>query len=209
MFVKPLLDFEDKSMKNFFFFSNLSMWITDADLQTILEINHTAIKTYGYKREEILLQPVEKIIPQNEQQKLLRLPAGVSDVHQITKEICLISHQGKKLYAETTVSATLFNGKEARLFIMTDVTEKKLYRTMLEEAIDEEISLKSKNEQLINLAYSNFHLARKPLANILGLVNVLDESVIVDQTLLEAIEFLRESSNQLDELIKNLDPQQY
>jgi light-regulated signal transduction histidine kinase (bacteriophytochrome) len=80
---------------------------------------------------------------------------------------------------------------------------------MLEEAIDEEIDLKIKNQELKQIAFKTYHLARKPLANILGLVNVLDQSAINDQTLAEAIEFLRESSNELDELIKGIDPQLY
>ena len=80
---------------------------------------------------------------------------------------------------------------------------------MLEEGIDEELSLKAKNKELKDLAYMNFHLVRKPLANILGLVNVLDGSVNSEKTLTEVLAFLKESGNELDELIKNLDPQQY
>lgn len=208
MFKDPILDFEDKSLKNYFFSTNQSMWITDTDFQSILEVNEAAIDAYGYGREEIILQPVEKIIPQKEQSKLLQLAADTkSEQTQIKKEISLINRAGKTVYAEVVVSAIFYNDKEARLFTLTDITEKRLYRTLLEESIDEEIDLKNKNRQLKNVVYTNFHRARKPLANILGLVNLINTSKISDKTLTEAIEFLKESGNELDKLITGIDPQ--
>ncbi len=211
MHVNPLLlNFEDKSLQTFFSCSHQSMLIADVEFKTVLEVNDAAINSCGYDKEEIFLQSVEKIIPQKEQQKLLQLAdASFTAQKTLKKEITLISKSGKIIYAEAVISAILYKGKEARLLTMTDVTEKKLYRNLLEEFIDTEISLQDKNQKLKTIACMNFHLARKPLANILGLVNVMDQSTIDDKTLSEAIEFLRESGNELDELIKNIDPQEY
>jgi len=133
----------------------------------------------------------------------------LKNTSSVKKDISLLTKSGKTVFVEAVVSAVLFNGENAWLFTMSDVTEKKLYRNMLEEAIDEEISLKIRNQELTKIAFKNFHRARKPLANILGLVSLLDQSAINDQTLAEAIAFLRESSNELDELIKATDPQLY
>jgi PAS domain S-box-containing protein len=209
MFVNPILDFEDKSLKNFFNIHHQPMLITDEAFTSVLNINNTALSFFGYTKAEFFLQVVEKIIPQIEQQKLLQIANLPVQQHQFKKEISLSTQSGKIKYAEAMVSAILYNGKEARLLTLTDITEKKLYRTLLEEAVEEEINLQNKNKELKKIAYVNFHLARKPLANILGLVNVLDQVAIADKTLTEAIEFLKESSNELDELIKGLDPQLY
>lgn len=210
MIVAPLVDFEDKSFKNFFSSNLQSMLITDPDFLAVLAINDAVGKTYGYTAGEIVLQSVEKIIPQKEIQKLLKLASDTAaNQQQIKKEISLVNQLGKTVYGEVIISSILFEGKEARLFTITDVTEKQLYRNLLEEAVEEEIILKNKNMQLKKIAYLNFHLARKPLANILGLVSVMDQSAISDQTLLEAIEFLKESGHELDELIKGTDPQLY
>lgn len=197
------LDFKDKSLQNFFLSSRQPMWIADLAFQSVLEVNVTAEKTFGYTRIEFLATPLPNIILQKEYQKL------PFDGKPMTKELCLTSKTGKNIYAETTFSKILLEGKEAWLFTMTDITEKKLYRQMLEDAIDEELGLKAKNKELKDLAYQNFHLVRKPLANILGLVNVLDCSVISEKTLADVLAFLKESGNELDGLIKNLDPQQY
>lgn len=209
MTANPISNFEDKSLKNFFTYSFQSMLITDIDFKTILKINHTGLSFISYSEEEFTLQNVEKIISKTSQQKLVQASNLPAEQNQFKKEISLISRSGKIKYAEAIVSPILFNGKNARLLILTDLTEKKLYRGLLEEAVEEELILKDKNTQLKKIAYLNFHLARKPLANILGLVNVLDQAVIADQTLAEAIEFLKESGLELDELIKGLDPQVY
>lgn len=211
MFETALLNFEDKGLQEYFFNNTLLMWIIDFDFQTILEVNHIASKTCGYSKEEIFLQSLGKILPEKEQQKLLQLASTSSP---LKKEISLITHSGKKIHTETAVTAILLNGEMAWLCTMTDITEKKLYRDMLEQAIEEEMNLKDENLKLKKIAFKNFHLARKPLANILGLVNVLDQSVVdqsvsADQTLSEAIEFLRECSIELDALIKNTDPELY
>jgi PAS domain S-box-containing protein len=209
MLVNPIIDFEDKSLKNFFDHNYQSMLITDADFTIVLKTNNTALNFIGYSEAEISLQSVEKIIPQVEQQKLVRTANQPGEQNQFKKEISLVNQSGKIKHVEAVVSSVLSDGKEARLLTLTDITEKKLYRALLEEAVDEELTLKDKNKELKKIAYLNFHLARKPLANILGLVNLLDQEVAPDQTLTEAIEFLKESSNELDELIKGLDPQLY
>ncbi|MGI4020593.1 MAG: PAS domain-containing protein [Janthinobacterium lividum] len=209
MLINPILDFEDKSLKNFFTYSLQSMLITDIDFKTVLQINSTGLSFISYSKEEFSLQDVEKVIPQTSQQKLVQASDSLVEQQQFKKEISLISQAGKILYAEAVVSSILYDGKEARLLVLTDITEKKLYRALLEEAVEEELTLREKNKQLKKIAYFNFHLARKPLANILGLVNVLDQTAVADQTSVEAIEFLKECSNELNELIKGLDPQVY
>ncbi len=210
MFNTPVLNFEDESLQNYFFTSNQSMWITDPGFLSILELNDTAIRIFGYSRVEISLQNVENIIPQNEQQKLISLLALAETAKQpVKKEISFKSSSGKTLYIDTVLAGILFNGQPALLFTMTDMTEKKVYRNMLEQAIDQEMNLKARIQQLKNIAQMNFQQARKPLANILGLVNVIDQSAVSDKTLLEAIEFLRACGNELDELIRGSDPKSY
>jgi PAS domain S-box-containing protein len=201
--MEPKLDFNDKSLKSYFLNSHLCMLIVDSDFKSALEINQSGEKLFGFEREIFLTKSLQSLFKEGEPKKLeaLRL--------KTTKEVSFYTNSGKTVYAEAAVSAIMFEDKEAWLITLTDITEKKMYRQMLEESIDEELSLKARNKELKDLAYMNFHLVRKPLANILGLVNVLDGSVTSDKTLGEVLAFLKESGNELDGLIKNLDPQQY
>lgn len=209
MCTSPMLDFEDKSLKSFFAAHNQPMLIADDTCKLILTMNDTAIKITGYDNNaETMPQAVETILHAKKQQHL-GLIKEASAQKQFKKELSLINKTGKITFVEAVITPILYQGTAARLFTMTDITEKKLYRSMLEDAFEEEVDLKAKNRQLKKIAYLNFHLARKPLANILGLVNVLDQAVNLDQTLIEAIEFLKESGHELDKLIKGIDPQLY
>lgn len=204
-----MLNFEDQALKNYFDTHNQPMLIADDNCVQILEANDTLTKLLGYENAEISLQNVEKILHAKKHQHLTLIKEASSAQNNFKKELSLISKTGKITFVEAVVTPILYQGMAARLFTMTDITEKKLYRAMLEDAMEEEVGLKTKNRQLKKIAYLNFHLARKPLANILGLVNVLDMAVNADQTLIEAIEFLKESGHELDELIKGTDPQLY
>ena len=205
-----LLDFDEKSLNMLFTNSLQPMWITNPEVSIYLLVNEASAALYGFPIDEIVLQSVEKVLLNKQCLKLKKLFGNDLSSSKINKtEISIIHKNGRLLFADVVAANIMFCGQPAALFTLTDVTEKKNYRNLLEEAIELEGKLKVRNQQLKELAYFNFHLARKPLANILGLVNVLDQTTIADQTLLEAIEFLRESGNELDQLIKGIDPQQY
>ncbi|RYE35633.1 MAG: PAS domain-containing sensor histidine kinase [Sphingobacteriaceae bacterium] len=203
-----LLDLDNQQLKCFYALSSQPMLITDQDALQILGMNESARKLTGYDNEDVFPQLVENIL-QTRNTRLAKLDATLTIQKNLKKEFTLINQNGKSGFVEVDQKPILYQGKEALLFSMTDITDKKLYRAMLEDAIEEEINLKTQNQELKKIAYLNLHLARKPLANILGLVNVLNQSASDRKTLAEALEFLRESGNQLDELIKNIDPQEY
>ncbi len=202
-----MLNFDDLNLLNFFTLSNQPMLIADENAQLVLAINAAAVKLTGYIFAEHFPQPVESILQSKKNAGGIDVKSAVRK--NFKKEFTLINQHGKTGFAEADLMPVFYEGKEALLLTLTDITEKKLYRAMLEDAMEDEVELKTHNEQLKKIAYLNLHLARKPLANILGLVNVIDQEAIEDQTLAKAIAFLRESGQELNEVIKGIDPQLY
>lgn len=203
-----MLDFDNQHLKNFYVSSSQPMLIVDKDAGLILEMNDSAVKLAGYNLAEYFPQPVETVL-RSRKNLLSVIDTGLSTQINLKKEFTLVNQNGKLGFVEADITTILYQEKEAMLYSLTDITDKKLYRAMLEDAIEEEISLKTQNQKLKKIAYLNLHLARKPLANILGLVNVIDQTKAVDQTLLKAITFLKESGQELNEVIKSIDPQSY
>lgn len=201
-----MLNFDDLNLLNFFTLSNQPMLITTENEQLVLAINAAALKLTGYIFAEHFPQPMESIL-QSKKSKLACIDAKSATQKNFKKEFTLSNQYGKTGFAEAVITPVFFEGKEALLLTLTDITEKKLYRAMLEDAMEDEAELKIQNQQLKKIAYLNLHLARKPLANILGLVNVIDQEAIEDQTLAKAIAFLRESGQELNDVIKSIDPQ--
>lgn len=86
------------------------------------------------------------------------------------------------------------------LCIGHDITDLKL---MTERSKKSEKKVLSQIAIMENIAWSQSHIVRKPLANILGLVNIiLEEEDQKNQELL--FKYLKESTEELDEVVKNI-----
>ncbi|MEP6741820.1 MAG: PAS domain S-box protein [bacterium] len=88
------------------------IWVYDAETLRFLTVNEAAVRTYGYTKDEFLLMTIDDI----------RLEEGSS--------LCSPwRHQtkGKKtIYVEISSHPVLFDGENAELVIINDVTERRL-----------------------------------------------------------------------------------
>jgi len=75
-----------------------------------------------------------------------------------------------------------------------DITERLRYVKAVEE----------QNENLKEIAWLQSHVIRAPLARIMGLIHVLKYSKNTDAEAQEAMDYLLESANELDEVIKTI-----
>jgi len=118
-------------------------------------------------------------------------------------------HDGKGGYVITQWEyKALFNerGEPAGVFCLGyDVTD---YMTHFELLKDTQNLLARRDGLLREIAYTQSHVIRKPLANIMGLASVLSK-MDMDQNMHNICSMLLESCNQLDEVIKATAAKQY
>lgn len=81
-----------------------------------------------------------------------------------------------------------------------DVTDYTIKSEKLEDAND---LIQRKNLLLKEIAFNQSHVVRRPLANILGIAYILDK-MDMDQNMKNLCNMLIESSNQLDDVIKDI-----
>lgn len=67
---------------------------------------------------------------------------------------------------------------------------------------EEQISLK--NASLDQIAHINSHIIRKPLANILGIINSLEDMPCDEEHMAEPLKLLKHSATELDHIIKDI-----
>jgi tetratricopeptide (TPR) repeat protein len=80
-----------------------------------------------------------------------------------------------------------------------------LLNNNLQERVRERtVNLEKANQKLTEHIYSINHIIRKPLANILGIINLVNKENFSDPANLESIELLEKTTKQLDEIIKEL-----
>lgn len=100
------------------------MWIFDTHTLEILAVNDAAIAHYGWSRAEFLRMTIRDVRPHSEVPHLTPLLSGSRRGRNVVPGI--IRHMrkdGSLLEVEVTSHALTWNDREARLVLVTDVTE--------------------------------------------------------------------------------------
>jgi PAS domain S-box-containing protein len=109
------------------------MWIFDEATLRFLEVNEAAVRLYGWSREEFLGMTVKAIRPPEEVPTLI---AGLAAQRGSKVFFAGERHHWKKdrtlLDVEVTISCVQFRGRDARLTMVNDVTERKRAKEALQ-----------------------------------------------------------------------------
>ena len=97
------------------------------------------------------------------------------------------------MIVEVVSHTLLINGRKSRLVAIKDVTDKKKDRQ----------EILAQNQRLREIAQISSHETRKPLASILGLVNIFDKENMSNPLNKEIVQYLEISANELDTVIHN------
>lgn len=84
---------------------------------------------------------------------------------------------------------------------MNDITERKNFEISRNNYVRQ---IEIQNEKLKNIAWTQSHIVRAPLARMLGIMNLIeDNNESLDDTLMW-LKHLRDSANELDDIVKNM-----
>ncbi len=100
------------------------IWVYDEETLSFLAVNEAAVRTYGYSREEFLSMTTEDIRSSADVPALLIKRATGIDEPLITSPWRHRKKDGTIIYIEITSHPLVFAGKNARLVITTDVTDR-------------------------------------------------------------------------------------
>jgi two-component system sensor histidine kinase UhpB len=124
------LDPQEGRYRMLFESSPLPMWVFDAKTLRYLAVNDSAVRLYGYSREEFLGMTVEDLRPRGEGEafsEFLRRESGSVQrglFHHIKKNY-------EPIDVETVGHLVRWRGREARLVLINDVTERQRIQTRL------------------------------------------------------------------------------
>src|SRR5260221_14164402 len=105
--------------------------------------------------------------------------------------------KGESFMVSIVSYPVLFNDQPCNLVMTTDITELIEKKKKLEAAYQK---IKTSNETLLHIAWSNSHELRKPLCSILALVDLLKEAS--EQEREEFLRLLEISSKELDQVLR-------
>lgn len=84
---------------------------------------------------------------------------------------------------------------------MNNITERKNFEISRSNYVRQ---IEIQNEKLKNIAWTQSHIVRAPLARMLGIMNVIEDNNISLDDALMWLKHLRDSANELDDIVKNM-----
>jgi signal transduction histidine kinase len=74
----------------------------------------------------------------------------------------------------------------------------------LTETLERMHIIESQDKALKDISWTQSHIVRAPLSNLLGLIYLLEENIETGLSDKELIGYIRDSANKLDEIIKDI-----
>ncbi|WP_340152938.1 response regulator [uncultured Marivirga sp.] len=186
----------EQRYSDLFHFSPLPMWVYDKKSLKFLDVNDAAIEHYGYSYEEFLAMDITDIRPPEE---ISALKDSMIKQRQPNKniyhgEFTHLKKNGDRIRVEIRSNSFLFRGLQAQIILVNDVTERNLHI----EAVEKQ------NEILKDIAWTQSHVVRAPLARLMGLVNAMKNERITDSDKEIFYNHILKSAEELDEIVKSV-----
>ncbi|MBI5244112.1 MAG: PAS domain S-box protein [Elusimicrobia bacterium] len=121
-----MLRLQSNSFKLLCEFTPLPIWIVDQSSQYFLEVNEAARRKYGFRRDEFLSMKISDI---HFPEELPRLQAALTSPHGPKHRTLRFKHRAKKgvlLDVELTCRPMEFDGRQAYLCVVQDVTQQRM-----------------------------------------------------------------------------------
>lgn len=101
------------------------IWVYNEESLAFLAVNEAATRTYGFTRDEFLSMTIDDIRPREDIPTLMIKNSDPNDL-VISSPWRHRTKNGKTIYVEMSSHPVVFDGKNSRLVIVNDVTERKL-----------------------------------------------------------------------------------
>jgi PAS domain S-box-containing protein len=189
------LEKSEEKYRSLFRLSPTPMWVYDVETFCFLDVNEAAIKHYGYSKDDFLAMTLHNI---RRKEDLGNLEALVNSLignrghyHYIAKHV---KKSGEVIDVEIKNSFIDISGRETRLVIAADISERMKYMQ----------AIKEQNVMLREIAWIQSHVVRAPLARMMGLINLLDNDMPEKTGDIDLLSLISDSAHQLDEIIRDI-----
>lgn len=187
----------EKRYSDLFQLSPLPMWVYDLETLYFLSINQAAINHYGYTEAEFLSMSILEIRLKEDHEEVLKAVNNTRQGIKFSPRSVFrhVKKNGEIIFVEATINPINFNGRNAILVLVNDITERSKYVDTIEK----------QNQTFREIAWIQSHEIRAPLARLLGLVSLLETEI--PETSEESqilIGHITDSANELDQIIREI-----
>ncbi|GAA3956547.1 hypothetical protein GCM10022246_08100 [Pedobacter ginsengiterrae] len=190
------LEESEKRYSELFHLSPLPMWVYDFETLNFLDVNKTAIASYGYSKKEFLSMNIRDIRSPEEveqlEKTLIKTRKNEGVIFRGT-----FKHRkknGESIQVDIKSNTLIFKGRKAKVIIASDITERLRQFQEIEQ----------RNEKLREVAWIQSHKVRAPLAKLMGLVQMLSGKTDQDPAVKKILDYIDSSAEELDQVIREV-----
>lgn len=190
--------------------SPLPKWVIDAETLQFIDVNETAIETYGYTREEFLSMKLQDLWPPEDTDRFERM---------VDEQIATDSHRSRLLFkhkkkngvvipVEVSAHNIRLNGRTARMAAVVDISDRVRAEEHQEELLNSLRIAKDEAERantLKSMFLANMsHEIRTPLGAMIGFADLLRDPDISARERASYIDILIRNGEQLSIVINDI-----
>lgn len=187
----------EKRYSDLFQLSPLPMWVFDMETFRFLSINQAAIKHYGFSESEFLSMRIHDIRPEEDIKLMEESMSNYRNGVQLSPK-SIFRHKkknGELIFVEATTNPLNFNGRESKLVLVNDITDRLKYVDTIEK----------QNLTFREIAWIQSHVIRAPLARLIGLVDLLETEIPAPtEDGVELIGHINDSASELDDIVREI-----
>ncbi|KAF1726907.1 GGDEF domain-containing phosphodiesterase [Pseudoxanthomonas japonensis] len=121
------LEQAEQQFRELFDLNPLPFWVFDVQTLRFLAVNETAVRHYGYRKDEFLAMTILDIRPEVDREAV-RAAVAMHDEHDGNDHVWThLTRDGQALSVRVHTSTIVFGGHDARLVLAEDVTERVAY----------------------------------------------------------------------------------
>ena len=190
------LEASEKRYSDLFHLSPQPMYLFDTESLQFLDVNNAAIKQYGYSREEFLSMTIKDIKSQEEQSRLDK-EMGLAKQNKVDFYRAIFTHftrEGEMIHVDLHSNVIPYKDHSARLVLASNITDRLEYLKTLEV----------QNKKLTEIAWTQSHVVRAPLARIMALIDMIKNYPELNEENEELLGYILTSAVELDEVIRDI-----
>lgn len=177
--------------------SSDAIFIAEVASKTIVDLNQKASKLVGYEKEELIGKPINKIHPQEIMEEVMLIFQKITTNHMKEyEEESFVLHKNGSWIPVSIYAGSVFSieNKTYSAAYFKDITAHKTIQ----------LNLEKQSSQLKEIAWTQSHVVRAPLARLIGLVKMFKKNMVSPEEEARILDYILQSANELDTVIHDI-----